>query len=353
MTGFFLSKDGELHVGRLQDARERHRDLLRPIVEAAHASHPEEDVGLLAGRSHFGHGGDVHPLGPLLTVRGAEGPRATVALKAREGWLQLLGEARLHQHEIAPELIDDVELVDADRAFLHAGPAARARPQLLFGDPVVEQLLVEHRLLLGRGRPAARCHEVQHAGLLREARTRLHHDHARRERLARDVGRAGRRAAAALGARVPVEQVLPREVLHIGGTKLLGVLRFEVHGTHRAHTPRPARVGEPHVDERREHVQVLRRGEVIKEPEDQHRVDPPHHPGHRMRRLGAHPAEERQQHRRDHAASRVGARLLCLPHEHQQQREHERSNHAQDQHRLPTVHRIHGEALRLDDQAPV
>jgi hypothetical protein len=60
-------------------------------------------------------------------------------------------EARLGEHEVATHLVDDVELVDRDRALLHARAAARARPELLFGDVGVEQSML-HALA---GRSAA------------------------------------------------------------------------------------------------------------------------------------------------------------------------------------------------------
>ena len=71
------------------------------------------------------------------------------------GWISAR-KARLREHEVAPQLVDDVELVDRDRALLHARAAARARPELLLGDVVVEQPVLDHR----RGRASSRSRVV-------------------------------------------------------------------------------------------------------------------------------------------------------------------------------------------------
>src|SRR5678816_3346707 len=60
VAALLLAEDGEPDVARLKDPRERDGDLLRAIVERAHAADPEEDVRLLALVSKLPHGRDAH-----------------------------------------------------------------------------------------------------------------------------------------------------------------------------------------------------------------------------------------------------------------------------------------------------
>ena len=112
--------------------------------------------------------------------------------------------------------------------------------------------------------------------LLHQSLARVHNDLARAQQLPRDVRRARCRAASALGARIAVEQVLPRQMFDVARTELLDV-RFKVHVAHRALHAGTARVREVHVDERRHDVQMLRVWEVVEKDEDQQCVHPPKH----------------------------------------------------------------------------
>src|SRR6185437_3912630 len=142
----FLAENGELDPARLEDSRKSDRDLLRAIVERAHAPDPEQHVRPLAALERFGHRRDVHPVGPARTVARTERPGRPIALERLERRLDFLWEARLGEHEVAPQLVDDLELVDRHRALLYAGAAARAGPELRFADVGVEQpMLAEDR----------------------------------------------------------------------------------------------------------------------------------------------------------------------------------------------------------------
>ena len=55
------------------------------------------------------------------------------------GWGRYRQVRRLHQ--LATELVDDIELIDGDRALRHAGAAGRALPELFLGDVVVEEAI--------------------------------------------------------------------------------------------------------------------------------------------------------------------------------------------------------------------
>jgi hypothetical protein len=124
---------------------------------------------------------------------------------------------------------------------------------------------------------------IRHDGrLLHQALSRVDHDLARAERLPRDVRRTRGSAPTALGARVAVEQVLPRELLDVRRSERLDV-RLEIHVPHHPLLPRAARVGEVHVDERRDDVEVLRVRQIVQEDEDQQRMHPPEHVVARVR----------------------------------------------------------------------
>src|SRR6185369_5251755 len=71
-----------------------------------------------------------------------------------------------------------------------------------------------------------------------------------------------------------VEQILPGELLDVGGTKLLDV-RLEIHRPHGADLPWSARVREENVDQRGHDVQVLRVWQIVEENQNEERVGPP------------------------------------------------------------------------------
>ncbi len=80
---------------------------------------------------------------------------------------------------------------------------------------------------------------------------------------------------AALGAGVAVEEILPRELVDIGGAELLGALGLEVEEADHALLHRPVRVREEHVRNRRGDVQMLGRRQVSQEHEHEQRVHRP------------------------------------------------------------------------------
>src|SRR5918999_3574629 len=64
--------------------------------------------------------------------------------------------------------------------------------------------------------------------LLHEALPRVDDDFPRAEHLPGNVRRTGRGTTAALGARVTIEQLLPREVLDIGRSELFHARRVKI-----------------------------------------------------------------------------------------------------------------------------
>ena len=124
-----------------------------------------------------------------------------LALDVAQHRLGLAREARLDHHQVAPQVDDVVDVLDVDRARLHAGAARHAVPR--------------HLLELRRRRDR-RAFVVARERLrpLREQVVAHAHDHELgRQRLAGEVGRAGVLAAPALGARERVHHLLPRQVL--------------------------------------------------------------------------------------------------------------------------------------------
>src|SRR5207247_6660322 len=97
-------------------------------------------------------------VGPFGAIRRTERPGGSVALERLKRGLELLREARLAQHQVTAHLIDDVQLIDGDRTLLHAGAAARAGPQLVFGDVLVEEPVLQR--FLGRASLCVRSFAV-------------------------------------------------------------------------------------------------------------------------------------------------------------------------------------------------
>ncbi len=354
-----LAEDREADPGGLEDAREGHGGLLRAIVERAHAPDPIQDLGGLSPRGQLGHRRDLHPLGPLAAVARVEGPRGAARLHRLEGGHQLLGEARLAEDEVAPELVDDGELIDGDGALVDAGAARGTGPELLLGDVAVEEGALgdrgggvrrEHRDAGGGGqRPR---------GLLLQPLAHVDHDLPRGEELPRRVGRTDRGAPSALGAREPVEERLPAQVLDVLGAELLGVRALEVHRTHRADHPRTTRVREVGVRERRDDVQVLGVRQVVQEAQDQQRVGPPGEVVQQHRRRHPRPCPELHEKDRERVAHRPHpGEMQRLRGDRegfrQEHRDHQRADPREDEQRVVRVRLGPLEALHaLGEAAP-
>ena len=96
------------------------------------------------------------------------------------------------------------------------------------------------------------------------------HDMHRRKQLPRHVRRADVGTAATNSAGIPIQQLLPGEVLHSGGSEPLGILK--VHG--RQSSPR-VQGPEECVDRRSHHVHVLGEWYIHREEQDYGEVYPP------------------------------------------------------------------------------
>ena len=305
-------EDRERHSRRLQDLDQRDRDLLIAAVDRGGAADEVQVLGIRPLREGR-HAEVARPIAPRLARRA---PGIAGALDVRHRALRLGRRRSLHERQVPAHVDDLVDVLDGHRARLDACGARRARPELLrlgfdvmrrrrrlglrvlaMPRPVTEQLIadVEHDLLGVEGLP-------------------------RRERGA-VVG-----AAAALGAGVAVEELLPREVPDRRGAERLLVLdvRDEVEGSPRALLP------EEDVRQGGHDVQVLRPRQVRREREHRHDVRPPghreHDPGEVTREHGAEdPVRDRRRGVALLEESRGKAGAL-----EDQERDHEEPDHPQD-----------------------
>ena len=149
------------------------------------------------------------------------------------------GNVRLDQHLVAAHVHDVVDVLDVDRALLHARAARRTRPQHVRVDRPRQSAGADQRLVL-LGEHAARAATCASSSARQQVRrlgvrvlAQVHHQQLGRQRLLGVPGRALGLAAAALGAGGEVEQALPGEVLDLadaeGGVlvQLLDVLEVD------------------------------------------------------------------------------------------------------------------------------
>ena len=181
--------------------------------------------------------------------------------------------------------------------------------------------------------------------LLHQPLPRVDDDLARAEQLAGDVRRARRGAAAALGARVAVEQILPRQLLDVRRAELLD-LGLEIHRPHRALRARAARVRQVDVDQRRHDVQVLRVRQVVQEGRGSAARASTRNA---VARLGRMRVERRDRRRRRRATRPSRARptpdrpRYCAG-VGEQQRHHQPADHAEDDQRVGVLELVALEA---------
>ncbi len=211
-----------------------------------------------------------------------------------------------------------------------------------------------HRRGLVSQRRALERHPVarRDRSLLHQPLAGVDDDLARAERLPRDVGRARRRAASALGARVSVEEILPRELLDVRRAELR-VLGLEIHRLHRAARARTARVREVDVEQRRHDVQVLRVRQIIQEGQDQQHVRPPE-TGRERGRIGHRRRDDaRDGARHDLLRSNVASRTEICACVGEQQRHHQPADQAQDDDRVGVLELVPLEARRVNHQPAI
>ena len=253
----------EVDAALAQDVDQRERLLLDAVVVGARAADPQQvlGVGLVVERR------DVLALGPVHALVGADAPRVAVALEVRERARQVRRHLLLHEHEVLPHLDDLLGWS------MKTGQTSWQAPQVVHAhstSSVVRPPMSGWTLSTSRRPPRAVLEAIDHhverpavgharAHVVAHVVDDLH----RRQRLAGVERRAEVRAARALGARVAVEQRLPREVLPLlhdaGGRDVVG-LHVEL-GQHAA----LAELAEVDVGQRRQDVAVLRVEQVVQE----------------------------------------------------------------------------------------
>ena len=252
-----VAQDREVHARGLQHPHQRPRHLLVALVEGAVAADPVEVLGLLDLR-HLLHAQVLRPVGAGLP---RHLPRVAVGLEVAERGLQLGREARLGEHQPAAHVHDLRHVLDEDRAGVHAPAAGGAGPEHVVVDDVADQGLLR--------RLRARLPE-QRRRLLEEPLPQVQDQPLRVELLAAHVGRAAGGAAAALGAVVGVEEILPGQVGQAADPEGLRVLEVHAAGLALRLERR-----EEHVERRDQDVQVLGVGQQHQEAQEEGRVRPP------------------------------------------------------------------------------
>ena len=269
------AEDAEGDAGPVQHARRGLHALAGPLVEGAGAADPVEVLDVVGDGAGDDRDLEVEALGPLGALVLAEAPGVALVLDVAQHEPGLGGELGLHEHLVAAHVDDGVDVLDVDRALVHAGAAGGAGPQHVGVDDVGHQggLLA----LAGEQRGGRGEHVVAQA----------HDEQLGRERLVRGPGGAGRLAAPALGTGGEVEHLLPGEVADLADAEhgvLVDVLHVHVgRAVEGAEGPGAPREGD--VDRREEDVQVLgvrdeddeaRDDGDVEEQEDghQHRVGP-------------------------------------------------------------------------------
>ena len=220
-AGLAVAQDAEGDAGQVQQLGHRAGRLLRAVLVGTGAADPEQPVDRLerlqrlADDRHL----EVEALGPVHPGLCRHVPRVALALEAAEQLVELTGEVRLDQHLVAAHVDDVVDVLDVDRALVHAGAARRARPQHVRVDHAVRRPLhdlgADQRSLelldRGLGGLAGVAGQDRRSGGQRVV-AQVHDQQLRGERLLGVPRRALRLAATALGAGLEVEQALPGEV---------------------------------------------------------------------------------------------------------------------------------------------
>ncbi len=132
-AAFAFAEHHELHAGNVQQFGERLRRLLRAILQGAGAADPVQvlhvrrDRVFAVGAEHADR--EVHLVDPRVTRRRVHPPGVALVLDVAQHHSRLGRERRFDQHLEATHVDDVVDMLDVDRALLHASAACRARPQ--------------------------------------------------------------------------------------------------------------------------------------------------------------------------------------------------------------------------------
>ena len=257
-AALLVAEDGEIDAGALQDGRHGAGDALAPLFERRRASDPEEHLR----RRVLGESRHVEALGPVGAGVCRPAPGVAALLHAHEGVHARLGDLRSLHREVAAHVHDQVDVLDADGALLHARPAGQAVPEGLLPDPRAYEGFSVVWLAVAVGDAGSDFEEV-----LLEVLGNVHG----REGLAADIGGAGLRAASTDGAGVAVEKLLLREVAHVRRAEDLCRLEVEWSGERSRRFEGAKHEREGRADE----VYVFGHGDVDGKSQDYADVRPP------------------------------------------------------------------------------
>src|SRR5439155_8188637 len=209
------AEDRERDASALQDRRERARDAL---VAAVVRGRTADEVQVLGIRL-LGDRWDLEPLSPVAARVARLAPWIAGALDVRHRALRFRRHRALHERKVTAHVDDLVDVLDRHRARLDARRAGRAGPELLgLGlDPVRWR----RRAIRGHRAIAVLLTAEQLRSLAQQLVADIEDDLLRVKRLSGRERGTVVGAAAALGAGVAVQQLLPREIADRGRAKRL------------------------------------------------------------------------------------------------------------------------------------
>ena len=257
-AALLVAENREIDACALQDGRHRAGDALAALFERCRASDPEEHLC----RRVLGESRHVEALRPVGAGVRRPAPGVTALLHAHEGVHARLGDLRALHREVASHVDDQVDVLDADGALLHARPAGQAVPEGLLPDPRADEGFGVVVATVAVGDAGSDFEEV-----LLEVFGNVHGG----EGLAADIGGAGLRAASTDGAGVAVEKLLLREVSHVRRAEDLCGLEVEWGGEGSGGFEGAEHERQWRADE----VDVLRHGDVDGKSQDDGDVRPP------------------------------------------------------------------------------
>src|SRR5699024_9452878 len=135
-AGFHAAQDGELHARDVQQLGDGLGGLLGAVLQGTGATDPEQVLGVLGHLVVDDRDLDrVFLLGQLLDPVHApvlgHTPGVGLVLQVFQERVGLGGEVGLDHDLVAAHVQDVVDVLDVDRALLHAGTTVGARPQFV------------------------------------------------------------------------------------------------------------------------------------------------------------------------------------------------------------------------------
>ena len=259
VAGLLRAEDGKVDARLLQQPDEGPGDRPVRVVVGRGAADEIQILRIRLLVDPF-HAKAARPVG---TLRARHAVGVALALDAPQCPLGLLGEFALFKHQAATHIDDLGHVLDQHRAFLLAGPAGHARPDFVLLDRLANKFLSLLRC------PALLRRRV--ADGLEKIFASIDDDHLGIERLAGEKGGALLLAAATFGARVQVEQVLPRPLGHGADPVVFGVLQID---WRQRGAGFGGQLAEEDVRDGDDDVQVLRARNVDEEGEHRQDVHP-------------------------------------------------------------------------------